>query len=67
MSQALRPLPDHFIHINAPQRFEATWIVRSARARRAVAYVSRCEMFADPFGYLHSVRHEFHRSGKEVR
>ena len=43
MSQALRPLPGYFIRINAPQCLEDTWIVRPARARRAVAYVSRCE------------------------
>ena len=33
----------------APQRFEATWSMRPARARRAVTYVSRCETLADPY------------------
>ena len=67
MSQALRPLPGHCIRGKASQRLKEPCMRRPARARQAVAYVSRCEMCAGSCGYLLSVRHEFYRSGKAVR
>src|SRR2546425_13079801 len=56
MSQALSLLLSYFIRIDASQHLEDACVVRPARARRTVPYVLRYETFADPFGYLHSVR-----------